>query len=243
MSAQRVEHLAEGVTLYLGDCRDVIPTLGRVDSIVTDPPYGVELGKTADPRSGHGLQVSAYDGFYDTYEDFVGSIVPALNMAIENASRAAVFSGPHIHEQRKPNAIGGVYCPSASGRHCWGFKSFLPVLFYGKAPGLNFGSKATAIYSVETVDKAKIGHPVPKPIGWMEWLIELSSLDGETILDPFMGSGTTGVAAVKLGRKFIGIEREPKYFDIACRRISDALARPDLFIAPPAPIAKQETLL
>jgi DNA modification methylase len=65
---------------------------------------------------------------------------------------------------------------------------------------------------------------------------------GQTILDPFMGSGTTGVAAVKLGRKFIGIEIEPKYFDIACRRIADALARPELFIEPPKP-AKQESFL
>ena len=74
----------------------------------------------------------------------------------------------------------------------------------------------------------------------MKWCIE--RLKGRTILDPYMGSGTTGVAAVKLGRKFIGIEIEPAYFDIACRRISEALKQPDLFIAPPVK-AKQETLL
>jgi len=84
-------------------------------------------------------------------------------------------------------------------------------------------------------------HPSQKPVELMRWSIEMIG-PAETILDPFMGSGTTGVAAVKLGRKFIGIEIEPKYFDIACRRISEALKQPDFFVEPPAP-AKQEALL
>jgi len=83
-------------------------------------------------------------------------------------------------------------------------------------------------------------HPTQKPIAVMEWAIKQLDAQG-TILDPFMGSGTTGVAAVKLGRQFVGVEIDPGYFDIACRRISDALARPDLFIERPAP-AKQEAL-
>ena len=81
-------------------------------------------------------------------------------------------------------------------------------------------------------------HPTQKPVEVMKWCLGFVA-DAKTILDPFMGSGTTGVAAVKLGRKFIGIEIEPKYFDIACRRISEALKQPDLFIERPAP-AKQE---
>jgi site-specific DNA-methyltransferase (adenine-specific) len=84
-------------------------------------------------------------------------------------------------------------------------------------------------------------HPTEKPVSLMRELISLFSNFGETILDPFMGSGTTGVAAVKLGRKFIGIEIEPKYFDIACRRISDALKQPDMFQERPAP-AKQDDM-
>ncbi len=81
-------------------------------------------------------------------------------------------------------------------------------------------------------------HPTQKPVEVMKWCLGFVA-DAKTILDPFMGSGTTGVAAVKLGRKFIGIEIEPKYFDIACRRISEALKQPDMFIERPAP-AKQE---
>ena len=85
-------------------------------------------------------------------------------------------------------------------------------------------------------------HPTQKPIGVMKWAIEQLPNDVQTILDPFMGSGTTGVAAVKLGRKFIGVEIEPKYFDIACRRISEALKQPDMFIEPSKP-AIQTTFL
>ena len=85
-------------------------------------------------------------------------------------------------------------------------------------------------------------HPTQKPIAVMEWCISFLPNAG-TILDPFMGSGTTGVAAIKRGKAFYGIEREPKYFDIACRRISDALKAPDMFIPAPAPKPVQEPLL
>ena len=85
-------------------------------------------------------------------------------------------------------------------------------------------------------------HPTQKPLDVMKWCIERLPSGCSTILDPFMGSGTTGVACVKLGRKFIGIEIEPKYFDIACKRISEALKQPDFFVEKPKP-AKQEALL
>lgn len=237
----RVETIGD-CQLMLGDCLEILPTLGKVDAVVTDPPYGIGLGKTAGGGNGHGLKIAAYASYADTYEQFTSKVVPALNLAIESSNRAAIFTGQHIHEQRKPDAIGGVYCPAANGRHCWGFKSFLPVLLYGKAPNLHLGSKATAILSTETVDRSEIDHPVPKPLGWMKWLVGFSSLEGETILDPFMGSGTTGVACVNLGRRFIGIEIEPRYFDIACRRIEEAYRQPRLF-AEPKPTTKQETFL
>jgi DNA modification methylase len=79
---------------------------------------------------------------------------------------------------------------------------------------------------------AEMEHPTQKPLKLMEWCLSFLP-DAETILDPFMGSGTTGVACAKLGRKFIGIELEPKYFDIACKRIEDAYKQPDMFVGPP----------
>jgi site-specific DNA-methyltransferase (adenine-specific)/modification methylase len=88
------------------------------------------------------------------------------------------------------------------------------------------------------------GHPTQKPIALMKWCIEQCKNNPQTILDPFMGSGTTGVAAVQMGRKFVGIEREPKYFDIACRRIEDAQKQADMFAeTTPQTQPEQELLL
>ena len=86
------------------------------------------------------------------------------------------------------------------------------------------------------------GHPSPKPVVVMDWLVREVSREGDTILDPFMGSGTTGVACVKLGRKFIGIEIDEGYFDIACSRIEKAYAQPDFFVSAPAPQPVQQPL-
>jgi site-specific DNA-methyltransferase (adenine-specific)/modification methylase len=87
-------------------------------------------------------------------------------------------------------------------------------------------------------------HPTQKPVAVMNWCIEQCKKNPQTILDPFMGSGTTGVAAVQMGRKFIGIEREPKYFDIACRRIEDAQKQIDMFAeTTPQTQPEQELLL
>ena len=206
-----------GITIYHGDCREILPTL-EWEVLVTDPPYGIGLGDTAGSGNGHGLKLASYHSYDDTYESFVGVIVPVLSAAISRSVRAAVFTGPHIHEQMKPDAIGGIYCPAANGRHRWGFKSFLPVLFYGTAPNLHLGSSATAIRSTATAEKN--GHPVPKPLEWMAWLVGLASKDGEAVLDPFMGSGTTLRAAKDLGRRAIGIEIEERYCEIAAKRLS-----------------------
>jgi DNA modification methylase len=90
------------------------------------------------------------------------------------------------------------------------------------------GRRPDFIEHSETSEKN--GHPCPKPVRFQKLWIERVACDAETILDPFMGSGTTGVAAVQMGKSFIGIEREPKYFDIACKRIEDAQRQGDFFI-------------
>lgn len=228
-----VEESGVGWRMICGDCLTVMPTLGMVDAVVTDPPYGIDLGLAHAPsdngglgrkgnsraRQGHGIAHAPYATSDDSYETFVADVVPALMYAIDHCERAAVFSGPHIHEQRKPDAIGGVFCPAATARTPWGFKSLLPVLFYGKAPDLNRGSFPTVISSTETADRRANDHPVPKPIGWMLWLVKLSTRTTDTVLDPFCGSASTGVACLRLGRKFIGIEKDPTYFALACERL------------------------
>jgi len=212
----------KGWTMHHGDCLEVMPTLGKVDAVVTDPPYGVDLGECGDARGGnHGMRHAGY-GFADTYDHFVSEVVPRINQSLDMATRGLVWTGPHIHEQRKPAAVGGVYSPGAVGRHVWGFKQFLPVLLYGMSPTLAMGKGAsvpTCIVSSERAEHVDDGHPVPKPLSWMLWSVRLASVDAETILDPFAGSGTTGVAAIRLGRRFIGIEKDEKYFQLACDRL------------------------
>lgn len=217
-------------TLYLGDCLEILPTLEKVDAVITDPPYGVNLGDhdAASEKRPQFLAKQAYESYEDTEENLKAIVVPAVTMALEKAERGIVFcAGLRVWDFPKATAIGGVYLPAACGRNPWGFASMAHCLFYGKAPDLQKGAKHTAIKSTEASDKN--GHPCPKPTGWMVWAIDLATRKLETVLDPFMGSGTTGVACANLGRKFIGIEIEPKYFDIACERITNAYRQERLF--------------
>lgn len=240
LMGNRKETIADGITLYLGDCRDVLPQLGGVDVLITDPPYGVDLGNhlaSKDRRTDRVLVKDGYENYDDTPENYRSIIVPAVSsaLALTKDGRGIVFGvPPAVWDLPPPTAMGGIYLPSACGRNTWGFSSLVHALLYGRAPGLHLGCKHTAIESTETSEKN--GHPCPKPLSWMKWAVSLASMPGETILDPFMGSGTTGAAAIQLGRKFIGIEVDEKYFDIATRRISMALEQQDLFVEKPKPI-------
>jgi len=210
-----------GVALYCGDSLKIVPTLPKVDAVVTDPPYGVDLGVNNNQHKDNThLGKQGYDNYVDTYESFVSKVVPIVNLCLDNCKCGVVFTGPNIHEQRKPNAMGGIYCPAAIGRTPWGSKNLLSSLFYGIPP--NPGRHRPTVIQSTSVSE-KNGHPVSKPLEWMEWAVGLGSCVGDIILDPFMGSGTTGVACVNLGRAFIGIEISPEYFEIAKRRIRKAI--------------------
>jgi site-specific DNA-methyltransferase (adenine-specific) len=265
MSA-RVETLAEGVTLYLGDCREILPTLGKVDSVVTDPPFEAEA---------HTLQRRALGrGSEDGRRDILAAALPfdAINEAGRNfvaEAFARVSSGwvlvfcqaEAVAAWRSALEAGGAKYRRAM---VWVKPDGMPQ-FSGDRPGMGYESIVTCWagnggskwngggrHGVFTIPKHDAGnghggasnpHPTTKPVRLMSELVALFTDKSQTILDPFMGSGTTGVAAVKLGRKFIGIEIEPKYFDIACRRIDDALRRPDLFIERPKPTQQEKLAL
>ena len=222
--------------LILGDCLEILPLLGKVDAVVTDPPYGVKLGEDGPTAIGK----TAYNGFADTPEYVRDVCVKAIQFAIERFGRAVLTPGNrNCFSYPQPDEIGTIYNPAGAGFSRWGFTTSQPVLYYGKDPHLP-KRKPQAIYSTELTEKN--GHPCPKPINLMKWLVDRGSLLGETVLDPFMGSGTTGVACVKLGRKFIGIEIDEGYFNIACDRIRKAYAQPDMFIAPREPAPVQQPL-
>jgi len=145
--------------------------------------------------------------------------VPAIIAALSMCKRGMVFCVPPAMWQfPAPSVIGGVFLPHSVGRNSWGFSSFAHCLLYGIAPGIEKGCKQTGIRSVPQMTAN--GHPTPKPIGWMNWAVDLGSREGETVLDPFMGSGTTLSAAKHLRRNAIGIEIEEKYCEIAAKRLS-----------------------
>jgi len=211
----------DGITIYHGDCLEIMPGLGKVDAVVTDPPYGMNLGSHggANDKRARELRRGGYASYEDTPDNYQEKVVPAIARALGMSNRGAVFGpAPSIWGLPVPDALGGVFIPAACGRSPWGFQNLAPVCFYGVAPDLNLGAKNTTIRASGRSDPES-GHPCPKPLPWMVWVIDLASRPGETILDPFLGSGTTLVACRKLGREGIGIEIEEKYCEIAARRL------------------------
>ena len=235
MSQWREEILGDGqVRLILGDCREVLPTLGKVDAVVTDPVW---------PNVPAGL-IAGSDRPYELFAEFCGLIPPCVKrLAIEMRNDSdprflACIPG-------RFDFIQVMWCqyamPGYLGRVLGGNET---VYVYGSPIISQEGRRVIPSVSpkAQPGDRQPNGHPCSRALVHQEFVVNWCSDEGETILDPFCGSGTTGVAAVKLGRRFIGIEIEQKYFDIACRRISEALKQPDMFIERPSP-PKQEAML
>jgi len=209
-------------TLYCGDCMDILPTLGKVDAVVTDPPYGIGAG------TGIGKVTKEGSDFRDCTQ--WDDEAPDLAWLVSLGVPAIVWGGNYfdlpsskcflIWDKMQPEQFS-----LAMAEMAWTNIDSPAKIFRWKSMSIN-GGKPKA-------------HPTQKPDRLMRWCLGFLP-DAETILDPFMGSGTTGVACAKLGRKFIGIELEPKYFDIACRRIEEAYAQPDMFAEQPtAPVQSQ----
>jgi DNA modification methylase len=216
-------------TLYLGDCQDILPTLPKVDAVITDPPYGInENHKKVASR---GLLAAPRD-----YGEFDWDKSPPDSALLDTIRSLAKWSA----------IFGGNYftLPPTS---CW--------LVWDKLNGdtdfadceLAWTNWPKAVRRIQWRWNGMIRqgneerfHPTQKPLGVMKWVIDLCP-NADTILDPFMGSGTTGVAAVQMGRKFIGIEREPSYFDIACERIENAYKQGSLFVEQEKPSFTQES--
>ena len=215
--------------LYLGDCRDILPTLPKVDCVLTDPPYGIGAYKNGTMGGGVLAKQSTY---YPTDWDSAPPSNELLDLAVGAGDTAIVWGGNYF-----------IVSPSS----CWlvwdkenGANNFADCeLAWTNMPKAvrRIKWKWQGMLQQDMKNKEERVHPTQKPIPVMRWCIEQAG-NPQTILDPFMGSGTTGVAAVQMGRSFIGIEREEKYFSIACKRIEQAYAQGDFFVAPPK--AKQE---
>ena len=195
-------------TLYLGDCMEILPTLNKVDAVITDPPYGIGIAKNPVRQAHEKLDW-----------DNAPPENSLIDMCVDAGKVAVIWGGNYFN------------LPPAQCFYIW-----------DKQQPLNFSlamcemawtnKKGPAKMHRQSVLSYEKSHPTQKPVELMIFCIEQLKMP-EIILDPFMGSGTTSVAAIQMGRKFIGIEREPKYFDIACKRIEQASKQVDMFIEQP----------
>lgn len=200
-------------TLYRADCMEVLPTLGKVDAVITDPPYGIQ----ADKKKAHS-SIRDNEQWSDSGWDNARPDKEIFSMILSTGKKCAIWGGNYFADLlpatagwlvwRKPQAETGFSL--ADAELCWTSEKF-----------------AVRLRTMPRRDGNE--HPTQKTVAVMKWTIDAMKTNG-VILDPFMGSGTTGVAAVQMGRRFIGIEREPRYFDIACRRIEEAQQQVDMFV-------------
>ena len=215
-------------TLYHGDCREILPSLPKVDLVLTDPPYGTGKTKKSGLRKSK-ISKTDYDGFFDSIENVIENVIPDIEYCIENFGRVVLTCGfKAMWHYPKPKHVGSLqYGAGTTVMSSWGPALWQPVLFYGKDP--RQGQLAPDSIQGCNDSDTNTDHPCPKPIKTWTKLLNRVSVGNESVLDPFMGSGTTGVACANMGKTFYGIERERKYFDIACERIERAYAQQRLF--------------
>ncbi|MEN6400848.1 MAG: site-specific DNA-methyltransferase [Armatimonadia bacterium] len=214
-------------TLYCGDCLEILPTLGKVDAVVTDPPYEIHAGAGGGCFGGRAHLVST-GGFTDSGRDY--SFLAGQTDWVCFCSRLQLRSLLEIAEKGerfnlltwcKPNPV-----PTCNNK-------YLPDVEYAVhsfSRGRLFGDmRQKSCFIVHPCGNKETNHPNEKPIPVMTKLVRLCSEEGDTIMDPYMGSGSTGLACINSGRNFVGIEIVPEHFEAAVKRIKAALAQPSLF--------------
>jgi len=208
MTYKRKEIIGD-CTLYLGDCMEVMPLLDKVDAVVTDPPYGVGFGnKHTKWSANRGVILGDWD-----------NEIHDVKFLADYADNVIIWGGERFD------------LPISRGWLTWVKPDAAPTFASTEFAWTNQDRPARHfVQSISSVNAERVGHPTQKPLRLIKWCLTFVPDAAQTILDPFMGSGTTGVACVKLGRKFIGIELDEGYFDIACQRIRDAYAQPDMLL-------------
>lgn len=241
----RVERLAEGVTIYLGDCLEIAPTLDLHDAVVTDPPYGQAYkvntfyaGGSRDSavvqRNGKALMVRP-----NIYEPIVGDDKPFDPSPWLTFAPEVLMWGAHKFADRLPpggwlvwdKVPTGKIRDQGDGEAAWINRDQPMRIFRLLWDGLCVGAGARH----ECTAGQKRYHPSQKPEAPMIWC--LNFIKGRSVLDPYMGAGATGVAAIRTGKLFTGIEIVPEYFEIALRRIEAELRKPDMFLDKPSLLA------
>lgn len=245
MSAWRRHERIGECELYLGDCLKVMPELGEFDAVVTDPPYSISTKENyTRPNRGGTRRYDFFSGD-DDWKAMTETVRMACLEVVETEAKSVVFWCGH----RQVGSIVDAFecsgyrtrvlawrktCPAPAPPGS-GFASAIELAVYAYLSGRPWNGRGTE-HNVFDADSyrhgqpGKVAHPTQKPLSLISWNLRLLTDAGQSVLDPFMGSGTTGVACVKLGRKFTGIELDLDYFDIACKRIEDAYKQPDIFV-------------
>jgi site-specific DNA-methyltransferase (adenine-specific) len=229
MLTVRKEELADGVILYLGDCREIAPALCHNVAVVTDAPYGINYRKGSSGarlrvgRPGTNAPIKRLDqvvtGDNEPFDPTQWLEFPEI-----------ILWGANHFSSRLPESASWLVWDKRDGMASNSFSDCELAWSNLGGPARLFSYLWNGI--CRAGEKEPRCHPTQKPVELMRWC--LTFVKGRDILDPYMGSGTTGIAAVKDGRRFVGIEIERKHFDTACRRISEALKQPDMFVDKPA---------
>lgn len=219
-------------TLYLGDCREILPTLREADAVVTDPPYDERTHSRARSLKAGGSDIaidfaplSEFSHLEPMFAASQGWVIAFCALEQLGAYQAAAGAERWMRAAIWDRPDG---TPQISGdRPGQGAEGIAVMHSRATKPAWNGGGER-GLWRYPR-NKEETGHPTAKPVGLMERLVSLFTSPGQVVLDPYMGSGTTGMACANLGRKFIGIEIERRYFDIACERIQAAYAQQRLF--------------
>lgn len=212
----RVERIG-AATLYLGDCREILPALPTADLVLTDPPYGIgESSKNHQSRNRKkgGKPIISTDYGKEEWDD---EPIPEwlLWLLMEKGKYAIVFGGNYYRMPATSCVLVWDKENSGDFADC--------ELAWTNLPGAVriFRHMWNGMLRASERNTPRV-HPTQKPVAVMEWALSLAPQETCTVIDPFMGSGTTGIACANLGKTFVGIERSPKFFDIACERIEAA---------------------
>ena len=220
------EILADGIEIYCADCLDVMRDMPdkSVDAVITDPPYGEGIGNMGfiNNRNGGVTLRNDYSG-QGGWDSNTVDLRPFLNF-----DTVCVWGG-NYYANALPHSRGWLIWDKKDGGYFSNDFADCEIAWTNQdMPARLMRHIWHGMIQQDMKNKEKRVHPTQKPIPVMRWCIEMLTEKGDTILDPFMGSGTTGVAAVQTGRRFIGIEIDPDYYEIAKKRIKEALMQPRL---------------
>lgn len=209
------EILSDTVVIYHGDCLDILPVIDGFDAIVSDPPYNLQTwnnrGKTNKGLVGDPDEILSWDNAI-THEH--------INLIFNKSNHQILWGGNYYLDLLPRTKQMLVWNKMLRGMHfndceiawCSQFK------------------EACRVFDFHVSRNQNKQHPTAKPVELMRWCLSLLPNETASICDPFLGSGTTGVAAINMGMSFVGIEKEQKYFDVSVKRIADAISRPELFV-------------